>query len=194
MSADKKSFPYILVVSLCANMLMMGAVGGMWLKTQDSQERPDRDRPRIERRMGGPIEERVARTAMEDLPREERREFRRKLGMEWRSARELRREMEEIRTRISAAMAADTYSAETVEQIFGELRAKEDEVRARFHDSLSEYLSELSNEDRLKLLERAEQRQERRFERRDGDRDRRGPPPPRPDGFGPREHGPPPRD
>ena len=140
--------------------------------------------------MGGPIEERSARAAMDDLPRDERREFRKKLGMEWRSAGDLRSEMIEIRKNISEAMSSETYDAEAVAKAFDALRNKENEVRARFHTSISDYLASLSDEDRLKLIERAEQRKDRRFERRDGDDHR---PPPPPDGFDPDDGGPPPK-
>ena len=177
MSTDKKSFPYLLVISLCANTLMLGAVAGMFITSNKAPHGERRDDRRGEFIGGGPLEERIARTAMNDLPEAERNEFRRKLRREWRQSGDLRSEMEAIRHRMEAALAADDYDPEEMEAAFAEIRQRETEFKKRLHESISDLLTSIPDDKRKTLMERTMARRDKfreRWDERRGERGERG--------------------
>ena len=187
MSAENKSFPYLLVVSLCVNALMVGAMAGIWMSTSRTESNPA---PEVKRdvMLGGPLEERIARTAMYDLPEDERARFREGLSQEWRDTRALREQMDRVRERIADELASDDYSPEEMQSAFADLREGEMAFKTRLHDRLADFLAMIPDEKRKTILQRSMDRRDRYG----GHRDRRGPPPERmgPDGPDSRERSP----
>lgn len=168
MSTDKTSFPYLLVISLCLNTLMIGAVAGMWISSSKAPANPQGREHRAEF-VGGPLEERIARTAMSDLPDAERQEFRRKLRREWRESGSLRAEMTAIRQKMETALSADDYDPASLKSAFAELRDRENEMKVRLHDNLADMLTSIPDEKRKTLIERSMSRRDQfreRFEER----------------------------
>lgn len=200
MSTTKKSFPYLLVVSLCANTLMLGAVAGMFITSSKGPPRGKAGEPRAEFMGGGPLEERIARTAMDDLPEADRDAFRKKLRTAWRQSGNQRSEIDAIRKDMEAALAADEYDQAQMADAFAEIRQLELEMKAGLHQNIVELLASVPADKRKTLIERTLARREKFRERRDDRRGEHGdrPPPPRDDfggpppgeGFGP--GGPPP--
>lgn len=191
MSTDKKSFPYLLVVSLCANTLMLGAVAGMFITSNKAPHGDRRDDRRGEFIGGGPLEERIARTAMADLPEADRDAFRKKLRNAWRESGDQRSEIESIRKDMEAALAADEYDQAEMASAFAEIRQLELKMKAGLHDNIVELLASVPADKRKTLIERTLARRDKFRERRGERGGERGdrPPPPR-DDFG----GPPPND
>lgn len=175
MSTDKTSFPYLLVASLCLNTLMIGAVAGMWISSSKAPNTPQGREHRAEF-VGGPLEERIARTAMNDLPDAERQEFRRKLRREWRESGSLRAEMTAIRGKMETALSADDYDPASLKSAFAELRDRENEMKVRLHDNLADMLTSIPDDKRKTLIERSMSRRDQFRERLD---ERRGNGPPR---------------
>lgn len=175
--AQKQSLPIALIISVCLNMALIGGIAGLWIA---STQRPPVEGP--PQRFGearGPLEERIARGALDSLDQNERRAFQRSLALEWRRSREDRSEINAARQALAAAIGSDPYDPEAVSSAFERLRSEEAQLRKRMHDRLSSTLEKLTPEQRATLIERMSN--PRRGPRGEG---RMRPPPPSPDDRG----------
>ena len=185
MSQSKRSFPTLLVISLCVNAIAFGIIGGTWISNarHNSHERADHQHREDNR---GPFEERLARTALRDLPEGQREEMRDIFSQRWRSAQDLRDQMDSARARIAELLAADPLDEDALTAAFDEVRDAEFRLREQFYASLTQTLMAVPAERRADIVERSMSRRERRDDRRGerGERSDRGedhrPPPPPP--------------
>lgn len=192
MSDTKRSFPTLLVISLCVNAIALGIIGGTMIsnKRHDGHEHADHQHRDDNR---GPFEERLARTALRDLPEGQREEMREVFSERWRAAHELRDQMDTARDRIAELLAAEPLDEDALTAAFDDVRDAEFRLREQFYASLTQTLMAVPAERRADIVERATSRRERRDDRRGERGDDRRPPPPDhgPDGDRPP---PPPRD
>ena len=180
----KKSLPIFLIASLCLNAALIGGIAaGVWKLASDQRDMPRREAHG--ERPHGPIEERIARTAMRELSREERMELRQRFAEEWRNTRGEREEIETTRQTLLELISAETFDRSAVESAFDDIRALEGGFRDRMHSGLIDLLEEMPVEKRRRLIETVRQQQEewKRERRSKSDKagpgeGRDGPPPP----------------
>lgn len=133
--------PIWLIVSLLANMLLIGVVaGGLLAGGGEQRHHP----PRLN-------EGDVVRSIVRAAPSEERAEMRRAFRQAWRESRELRRARSEARQRVNAAMTVEPYDAEAMQEAFANLREAEIALQARIQTLLAHRLSALEPDQRRAL-------------------------------------------
>lgn len=203
MSEKTASFPYLLVASLCLNAAMLGLVGGTLLTSDRRGHAEPTPSPQTQS-YGGQLEERLARSAMRDLPEGERRAMQRTFATGWRESAPLRRQLETSRAEIAELLAADEIDEAALNAVFDDIRSAELELREHFHDSLAHLLSRLPLERRQDLIGRSLQRRGERIRQWREERGLRPPPshgrddrsgpPPHEHGEQSRPSGPPPEE
>lgn len=165
-----RQWPRWLIVSLMANMILVGLLAGFLLQA-GPKAKPD-----------GPPRDRFAWASRDDGARET---MRRVFVESFKASSEERAARAEVRARLGEVVAADPYDATTVRETFRELRAADDAVNEAMHDTMVDTFATLSVEDRQKmawLLKRGPG--DHRSKRGSGRGERGGPmgdgPPPRP--------------
>ncbi|MDX2233582.1 MAG: periplasmic heavy metal sensor [Hyphomonadaceae bacterium] len=134
-----------LFASLAVNVLLVGVVGGAAL----SEWRGERTR----------TETAVARAPnmraiLGALPPERAAAVRARVIETWQDAREDRQRMRQARMAALRTAAADPYDAAATQRAFGEMRAADAVVTARFHDVIAQTLGEMTVEERRDVLRR----------------------------------------
>ena len=165
--SEKKSIPVVLIASLCLNAMLAGAVGASFFVERGEAKARMKERLAEGRqpRRGGPMEERLARAALNSLPGDERKQLRRALAREWRDTRDSRQDMKLARDELQAAISAQEFDIENVRGLFASIRSKDDLLRERMHERLIETLAKLPADTRKTLIEQTRARQAIRRER-----------------------------
>ncbi len=182
MSDKKSGLSIILVISLCVNAALIGAVGaGLYSLGSERHRSFERDhRAHDSRHAPGPFEERLARSAFENLSGEDKQKFQRDLAREWQESHQERKSMFEARLRLFDILAADNIDKKAAEEVFADIRAGEQEMRQRLQGRVLSFFDSMPAEKRRALLSRSDDRSERIDEFRQKLEDRRGGnPPPR---------------
>lgn len=184
MSEQKKSFPVLLALSLCVNAMLIGGVAaGLYsLKADKAYERREHhDKGHHDKGGpgGGPFEERLARSAFDTLSWQEKRAFREGLAREWRTTKSDRETVDKARADLRQALSGEEIDRDAAAAAFLKIRGAETKMRERLQTRLLDLMEQLPAEKRQKLIEKSAQRME-------DFKDRKGPPPMPPGGFGDR--------
>jgi uncharacterized membrane protein len=175
-AATGRGLRWLLIASLALNLLVAGALAGLWLKGPPPHG-PHR---------GGPSATAFGLMMFSrDLPPERREAVRKPLREARRAARPLREDMRAARTRAAEVLAAPDFTAEKLKAAMDEIGAVETRLRGSGVDALVGAVGALTPEERRKLSEVWKRRLEQ-GERRKGKQGRDGPgkdgPPDEPDG------------
>lgn len=138
-----------LFVSVAANILLVGVIGGAALSnarhervaTQNAVARA----PNV-------------RAVLEALPAERRAEIRGKVVAAWREGREARQEARRARVAVYEIANADAYDAAAVKAGFARVRAADAKVAAQLQDMVADAMAGLTVEERRMVLRRLAQR------------------------------------
>lgn len=144
---SQMSFPWrtVLFISLALNLLVIGAVAGLWgagVRLQREQE----TRAVVER-MPGP------RAFLAALPPETRAKMADELAESWTQSRDLRRAAAQARRDAFVAAATEPYDVERVRAAYASLRAADQAAIAVFHNNVVEAFGQLTPEERREALE-----------------------------------------
>lgn len=164
-----RRWPRWLIVSLMANMILLGLLAGFLLQAGPT------GKPH------GAPSERPSWASRDDGSRDiMRRVFR----QAFEASGEERTARAEARARLGDAVAADPYDADAVREAFRELRAADDTVNEAMHEAMVDLFATMPVDERAKMARflkhgPGDRRAERRMRSgRPGDPGERGPPPP----------------
>jgi len=132
-----------LLVSLAANLLLVGVVGGAALSNY--------------RRESASAQEAVARAPnmralMDALPPERAQSIRSDVVNTWRDAREQRRAARLARIELYRLVGAEPYDVAAVKAAFARMRAADGEVAHRFQDVVADSMAKLTPGERREVL------------------------------------------
>lgn len=132
-SETPRRWPRWLVVSLLANMILVGLLVGFLLQS-GPKPRPDGRTP--------------DRFTWAERDSGDRETMSRVFREAFRASETQRAARAEVRVRLAAAVAADPYDADAVRAVFQELREADDSVNEATHEAMVELFATLSVEDR----------------------------------------------
>jgi len=134
-----------LAVSLAANALLIGVVGGRIIaKDGNDQQGPA---PRE-------FQHEMRDKAMSSIDRERRVELRKAMRQVWKDSRPAREQLNAARDVAVQAVMAEPYDADAVKAALKDLRAAEMELRRYPHDSLADMLADATPEERREVISR----------------------------------------
>jgi uncharacterized membrane protein len=141
------SFPWrtLLFISLALNLLVIGAVAGLWGAGVRLQR--EQDTRAVVERLPGP------RAFLAALAPETRAKMADELAESWTQSRELRRAAAQARRDAFVAASAEPYDIERVRAAYARLRAADQAAIAVFHDHVVEAFGQLTPEERHEALE-----------------------------------------
>ncbi len=161
-----------LVLSLAANALLIGLVGGRMLAGEHHGRHGERRKP--------PEHTTRLRDTLSD---QQMKDLRRGLVRAWRDSDEARTHHRSIIAEVRELALADEFDKAAMIEALARLRVSESELRARSHEVIAEQMAGLTKEQREATLSQIVDMWGGKRKRRDFDRDR--PPPPPHDGrFG----------
>lgn len=181
----KRGVSLWLAVSLAANALLLGVVGGKMLARDDREDGVRHEPREFQRDMRD--------RALSSIDRERRVKLRKVMKRVWQDTAPVRVKLDEARKAAVRAAAADPYDETAMAASLADIRNAEAELRRHVHEAIADILSDATPEERLEVVRRfSGMRPTGDLSRRDGDkhgdgrRDRSDQRPP------PREFGPPP--
>ncbi|HAE26051.1 MAG TPA: hypothetical protein DCG58_02730 [Hyphomonas adhaerens] len=133
MSDTPRRWPFWLIVSLLANMILVGLLAGFLLQA-GPRGKPD-----------GPPAERISWGSRDDGSREV---MRRVFREAFRASAEERTARADVRKRLAETVSADPYDADAMREAFKELRSADDAVNAATHEAMVNLFATMSVEDR----------------------------------------------
>ena len=131
-----RQWPRWLIVSLMANMVLVGLMAGFLLQA-GPKGKPD-----------GPPPERFTWASRDDGSRKVMKQVFREA---FAASREERAARAEVRARLGEAVAAEPYDADAVREAFRELRTADDTVNAVMHDAMVDLFATMSVEERAQM-------------------------------------------
>ena len=148
MSTDKaaRKLPVILILSLMANMLLVGILAGQFIA--GSKPAPPGT--------GGPpppAEARIAAGLLSTLDDADRRQVRRAFGEALSGNRELIRERHLARRHVAETLSQEPFDSETMQAAFARMRAADAALQERIQVALADQMAELSPQQRAALSE-----------------------------------------
>lgn len=138
--APRPSLPVLLIVSLMANMLLVGLIAGSALARRDAPDPPSAH-----------AQIRLPEGMQQSASPEDRRAVRRAFTRAWMAARPLRAEQRAARRAVGEAILAEPYDAAALETAFERLRAADVALDAAIQAELARQLETLTSEQRLAL-------------------------------------------
>ncbi|MEZ6001390.1 periplasmic heavy metal sensor [Hyphomonas sp.] len=169
-SDTPRQWPLWLIVSLMANMILVGLMAGFLLQA-GPKGKPD-----------GPPRERISWGERDDPNREA---VRRVFKQAFKASAEERMARVESRRQLAEAVTAEPYDADAVRTAFRNLRSADDAVNEVTHDSMAELFATMTVEERqhmAEILRRGPRDHEAKRKLKPGERGgpMDGPPPPPP--------------
>ncbi|MDZ4691518.1 periplasmic heavy metal sensor [Terricaulis sp.] len=156
MSASGFPLRTALFVSVAINLILISIATGAFLSgARLERPAPDAVHDAPLARMA------AARTFIQALPPEARRELRRGLAGSLLDMRDHRRASQRARLALYDAAGAEPYDVVRVRAAFADVRAADAQLAASFQDSVAEALGRLSAEDRRQALDAMMRRQQR---------------------------------
>ena len=138
MSESPRRRPLWLIVSLMANMILVGLLAGVLL--QAGPKGKPLDRPA----------ERISWGSREDGSHDA---MRRVFREAFRASAEERAARADVRNRLAEAVSADPYDADAVRETFRELRGADDSVNEATHEAMVNLFATMSVEERHNMAE-----------------------------------------
>jgi uncharacterized membrane protein len=138
-----------LFISLAANLLLAGVIGGAVLSSA-----------RHERAAAAQAVTRAPnlRAVMEAVPAERRQQIRAKVIAAWREGRPARLEARAARAEVYKLAGDDAYDAAAVKAAFARVRAADAKIAEHLQGTIADALTELMPEERRAVLQRMAQR------------------------------------
>ena len=133
-----------LFVSLAANLLLVGVVGGAALSNY-RQERATAQKA-VARAPN-------MRALMDSLPPERAQAIRSEVVNTWRQARDVRRAARQARMDVYRLAGTEPYDAAAVKAAFARVRVADGEVARHFQETVADSMSKLTPEERRTVLQ-----------------------------------------
>ncbi|MAN46833.1 MAG: periplasmic heavy metal sensor [Alphaproteobacteria bacterium] len=144
--SSPRRIPFWLTISLLANMMLLGLVGGMVLQNRGPGDEPPPGPPGKEK----------------PLSEEDRKAFYTLLRESYRSTKPERDVRDEVRSQLADVLTRQPFDRPAVEEAFRKLRASDERVHAVAHEAMIDRLEAMGPGKRAMMAERLARGPERR--------------------------------